>query len=402
MKTCFVISPIGDDGSDIRKLEDDLFELIIQPAMEKYDFKVVRADKIVSVSAITDDIVNMVQTAQLCIIDVTGRNANVFYETGRRHETAKPYIHMKKKGETIPFDIAGIRTIDYDLSDGRKIKESIDSLRKFVDELEENGYGSESSSSSLTSIATTLTRIERKIEALSIGTVTADAATGSISGSPTNIFYDALKNADYQKATAALKKFMQINHDANLHLNMASSLVLAYEPSSIPIVRSLLDKEFDILTPAQICTALFDLYYYYNEALTLTDEYPYLKDLTEKTLKKEMSDQDKAALYNVLGSLEYGLRNYLKALEYRKKTIELNPAEPAYYYNISTIYSILNMKEDMIKSLTTLVNFYKNRDPRKEQIDFKYLDYARDLFNQNGYPDKVAEVDGIIAGAKNI
>ena len=135
MKTCFVISPIGDDGSDIRKAEDDLFDLIIQPALEKYDFKVVRADKIVSTSAITDDIVNLVQTAQLCIIDVTGHNANVFYETGRRHETAKPYIHMKNKGEKIPFDIAGIRTIDYDLSDGRKIKDSIDSLRKFVDEL---------------------------------------------------------------------------------------------------------------------------------------------------------------------------------------------------------------------------------------------------------------------------
>ncbi len=403
MKTCFVISPIGDDGSVTRKTADDLFELIIQPAMEKYDFNVVRADKIVSVSAITDDIVNMVQTAQLCIIDITEHNANVFYETGRRHETAKPYIHMKKKGEKIPFDIAGIRTIDYDLSDGRKIKESIDSLRKFVNELEETGYGSESSSSSLTSIATTLTRIERKIEALNIGISTAlPTAPGSISGSPSQVFYDALDNGDYQKAIVALNKFMQINHDVNLHLNMASSLVGVYEPAALPIVRSLLDKQFDLLTPYQISISLFGLYSYYFAALTLKDEYPYIKDLTEKTLKKDMPDPDKAALYNVLGSLEYGLANNLKALEYWKKTIELNAAEPAYYYNISRIYNLLNMKEDLIKSLTVLVNFYKDRDPKKDHIDFKYLDYARDLFNKNGYPDKVNEVNEISTRAKSV
>ncbi|MDQ2721021.1 MAG: hypothetical protein M3Z26_14840 [Bacteroidota bacterium] len=399
-KTCFVISPIGDDGSDIRNNANALFDLIIQPAIEIFNFNIVRADKIMTTSAITDDIVKLVQNSELCIIDATGRNPNVFYEAGRRHETAKPFIQMKKKGEILPFDIQGIRTLDYDISDVYKVKESADSLRNFVKELEQTGYGAESSSASLTSIATTLTRIERKIETLSIGNVSGTGTTtAAISGSPTQVFYDALNKGDNQQAMSALKKFMQINHDVNLHLSMASSLVDVYEPSAIVLVRSILDQEFDSLTPNQISITLFGLYTYYFAALTLKDEYSYIKDLVEKTLKKDMSDVDKAALYNVSGSLEYGLGNDTEALKYWKKTIEYNPAEPAYYFNISKIYNILSMKEDLIKTLTILTNFYQNKNP-KTPTDIKYLNYARDLFSKNGNTDKVNEIDAITGDVK--
>ena len=42
--TCFVISPIGQMGTQIRQDADDLLELIIEPALEIYDFKVIRGD----------------------------------------------------------------------------------------------------------------------------------------------------------------------------------------------------------------------------------------------------------------------------------------------------------------------------------------------------------------------
>ena len=44
-RTCFLISPIGDDGSDTRKQADDLYELIVEPALRAHDFEIVRADK---------------------------------------------------------------------------------------------------------------------------------------------------------------------------------------------------------------------------------------------------------------------------------------------------------------------------------------------------------------------
>jgi hypothetical protein len=52
-RTCFVISPIGEEGTDVRQLADDLLELIIVPALEPFDFEVTHADKIVSSGVIT-------------------------------------------------------------------------------------------------------------------------------------------------------------------------------------------------------------------------------------------------------------------------------------------------------------------------------------------------------------
>jgi tetratricopeptide (TPR) repeat protein len=403
MKTCFVISPIGQDGSEIRQAADDLFDLIIEPALEKFDFNVVRGDKIFNTNAITEDIINLVQNSELCIIDLSHQNPNVFYETGRRHETAKPFIHIKRKGEQIPFDIAGIRTIDYDLSDPRKTRESIDTLRKFINELEQIGYSSKSSGASLNSIATTLTRIERKLD--SIGTSSPAASVdGKQNGAPQNpvtAFYSAYNSGNYSLAVSALKRFMNINHDVNLHLDMASTIVEVYEPSSVPIVKDILDKNFEQLTSSVLSVALFALYQFYSAALTIKDEYDYLKDTTNKALKRDLSDKDKAAFYNILANIEYDAKNNMKALEYQKKAIELAPEEGAYYYNIARMYKTMDMKDELLGILNMLLTLNKSRLGDKQTINTNYLQYARDIYAKYGLTDKINEIDElIIEGSK--
>ena len=398
MKTCFVISPIGQDGSDIRQAADDLFDLIIEPALEKFDFNVVRGDKIFNTNAITEDIINLVQNSELCIIDLSRQNANVFYEAGRRHETAKPFIHIKQKGEQIPFDIAGIRTIDYDLSDPRKTKESIDTLRKFIVELEQIGYSSKSSGASLNSIATTLNRMERKFDSMGSSTPAA-SVDGKQNGTPQNpvtAFYSAYNSGNYTLAVTALKRFMNINHDVNLHLDMASTIVEVYEPSGVPIVKDILDKNFEQLTPSILSVALFALYQFYSAALTIKEEYDYLKDTTNKALKRELPDKDKAAFYNILANIEYDIKNNMKALDYQKKTIELAPEEGAYYYNIARMYKTLDMKDELLSTSNLLLTLYKNRLSEKQTLNVTYLQYVRDIYAKYGLNDKVNEIDELI------
>jgi hypothetical protein len=162
-KTCFIISPIGTEGSEPRKNADDLMDLVIQPALEKYRFTVVRADKIPRPSMITSDIVELVQNAELCVIDLTGYNPNVFYECGRRHETGKPFIQLQSKGENLPFDVSGIRTVSYDLSSPRSVLESIKAIQGYVDEFEKTGYTTTSSGASLSTVAAAVGRIERTV-----------------------------------------------------------------------------------------------------------------------------------------------------------------------------------------------------------------------------------------------
>ena len=123
MKKCFVISPIGEEGSEVRKKADQVFKYIISPVCETCEFEPIRVDKVNQVDSINQTIIDYVLNSELVIADITGHNPNAFYEMGYRKSTGRPMIHLKEKREKIPFDIADIRTFEYDLSDLDSVEE---------------------------------------------------------------------------------------------------------------------------------------------------------------------------------------------------------------------------------------------------------------------------------------
>lgn len=114
---CFVIAPIGDEESDIRERSDKLFNYVIEPAVSPHGFEPIRADHIAEPGIITSQVIEHVVECPLVVADLTGSNANVFYELAVRHAIQKPLIQLIRSDETIPFDVAGTRTIQIDLSD---------------------------------------------------------------------------------------------------------------------------------------------------------------------------------------------------------------------------------------------------------------------------------------------
>lgn len=122
-KYCFVISPIGDEGSAIRKRSDQVFNYIITPAVKKFKLKPIRSDQIASPGLITTQIIEHLMNAPLVIADLTNQNANVFYELAIRHMFQKPLIQMMEKGQKLPFDVHDVRTIFLDTSDMDSVEE---------------------------------------------------------------------------------------------------------------------------------------------------------------------------------------------------------------------------------------------------------------------------------------
>lgn len=145
MKTCFIVSPIGGEGTDIRKRADKLFKHIIWPVCNECGFKAVRVDQINQADSITQTIIDYLRKSELVIADMTGHNPNAFYEMGFRASTGRPIVHMKEKEENIPFDIAGIRAFDYDLTDLDAVDEVKERLKQTIlafgidDNLESSG-----------------------------------------------------------------------------------------------------------------------------------------------------------------------------------------------------------------------------------------------------------------------
>lgn len=109
-----MISPIGDEGSEIRDNSDKLYNYIIKPVVEELGYEIRRSDNIPEPGIITTQIIHHVIDSELVIADLSNHNANVFYELAIRHATKKHYIQLIRRGGKIPFDVQNLRTIYYD------------------------------------------------------------------------------------------------------------------------------------------------------------------------------------------------------------------------------------------------------------------------------------------------
>jgi HEAT repeat protein len=116
-KDCFVIAPIGEENSDIRRRSDQILRHIIKPAAEICGYKATRADEIDTPGLITSQVIQRVIGDPMVIADLTGTNPNVFYELAIRHASRRPLVQLIEKGERIPFDLAGTRTVSVDHRD---------------------------------------------------------------------------------------------------------------------------------------------------------------------------------------------------------------------------------------------------------------------------------------------
>lgn len=138
LKTCFVISPIGDEDSDVRRRSDQIWSFVIEPAVKPRGYRAVRADRISNPGLITPVVIDHLYRDELVIADLTFKNANVFYELAIRHAAHKPVINIKDEKELLPFDIAGMRTIDVDFRFVKSMEKCRDLISQSIQEIEKN------------------------------------------------------------------------------------------------------------------------------------------------------------------------------------------------------------------------------------------------------------------------
>jgi len=113
-RICFIIMPFGKQGTDEYDYNLKIYRLMIKPVLELCNYKPIRADDLKNPGSITHDIIELLNDADVVIADLSGKNANVFYELGVRHVLYRyGTIPIIRKGENIPFDIAQYRVIFY-------------------------------------------------------------------------------------------------------------------------------------------------------------------------------------------------------------------------------------------------------------------------------------------------
>jgi hypothetical protein len=139
-QNCFVISPIGQADSDIRKLADKVLNHLIKRSLEPLGFNIMRADAISEPGTINLQVLKRIVDSEMVVADLTGTNPNVMYELAIRHAIQKPVILLLRAGEQIPFDIAAERTIFYDLGDIESVDKTRDELARQAQFIRKNEF----------------------------------------------------------------------------------------------------------------------------------------------------------------------------------------------------------------------------------------------------------------------
>jgi hypothetical protein len=105
-KFVFVLMPFTDAFNDI-------YAYGIKQTCTEMNVYCERVDEQIFSERILDRIYNQIAKADLIIADMTGRNANVFYEVGYAHGIGKDVILLTQNADDIPFDLKHFPHIIY-------------------------------------------------------------------------------------------------------------------------------------------------------------------------------------------------------------------------------------------------------------------------------------------------
>ena len=85
----------------------------LEAAAEQGGWTCLRADNIWEDSVLINDVVALIARSHVTICDLSGRNANVFYEAGIAHSLGREVILITQAAADVPFDLAHHRYVKY-------------------------------------------------------------------------------------------------------------------------------------------------------------------------------------------------------------------------------------------------------------------------------------------------
>ncbi|MDE2692364.1 MAG: hypothetical protein OXI49_17860 [Acidobacteriota bacterium] len=388
-----MISPIGEPDSDIRAAADDFFDLLVAPAVERFGFRIVRADRIAGTGNITDDVLAHVRESELCIVDLTGHNPNVFYECGRRHETGRPCIQLIEASQKLPFDVAGIRTIKYQFGNERQTRDTVLELQRTIEGLQETGF-STSSGASLATIAEAVNRLERRLLA---GEWAQQPIRSASERKPEDIFQNplsrfdrAMRSGNLADMQALLPQLESTRHPRTLQ----AAVVLAINgvaAGAETLTRLLANEDATGLDVDEFCAAISGFVQFHVTMDTEKDGLEFVKEKVDRYLadRRDVEADRRAYLYNQISMLQYGAMEFGEGLASLEKALEFEPEERSYWYNISLMYEALEMLEKSCQAALTCV-----RD--SETPDEDHLAHAVKVLSGAGRSDEAKEYLGIL------
>lgn len=126
LDTCFVMMPFGE-------WYDMYYKEVFIAAIQDAGMEPVRADELFSTGSVIEQIWEQIEKAKILLADLSGKNANVFYELGLSHAARKPVVFTAGSLDDVPFDLRHLRVVIYDNRDpfwGEKLRKNLTTYLK--------------------------------------------------------------------------------------------------------------------------------------------------------------------------------------------------------------------------------------------------------------------------------
>ena len=354
MPICFIICAIGANGSETREHADDLFEEI-SAALEPCGVDAMRGDHNLDTKQVDSDVIERIQNAELCIADLSEDNVNVYYELGRRDETGKPIILVRRRGlPALPVDIAGRRFIEYEIESRRGARLFRDQLREAISSESANGFEGSNGNATLAGVYQVLQRVERKIDRMAKAAPAAKP-TSMPSGdlpeglSPSDAFNLALKTRDIPLAEAAMDRLqwtMEKNRYYDIVVEQAASLgSLRASEMMFAYAQEFFDSDLSFKKKVEYLCVLVGVANRYDRELEIMDVVEHAAEVLDLQARQAPSgsidSMDHAQVFNQLNRLYHGIFATTRDASYLQKAIDslkhaIGIREAAFlYYNLA-------------------------------------------------------------------
>lgn len=363
---CFLICPMGDPGSDTRKLADKLRKTLENAAnsFKGIDIRVSRGDDLSGSGFIPTEVVDAVRRADFCVIDISEPNPNVYFEFGLRQGIKGDagrddmIVIRRKDAAKTPVDINGRRYINYDRDDLFALQSEIE--KRIGALLKASNPSVESAEDKLVRIEDKLDKLQETIENSNKPNDSRNFAKGEALD---DSFWLAIRQRDIPRAEAAMDalertmsplKFydMIVEQVAGLGSDRAGQMLIDFAPTFM---------ESGEMSPKKMIEYLGNLISYCRhsdrefECMRMIEGFA--KDLlSDKKLKGELRmdlHNQLSRLYNGAGRTAESEANYegakkcfIKAVEEIKEA--LNYGQKDYLYaNLADDYNELaDLAED--------------------------------------------------------